>query len=240
MVAAVALAAATIIFFFAPAVQDHAYHDFADRRMGWGIPNFWDVVSNLPFLLVGGAGLWIIFRGRTPGVLPGLKSAYALFFAGVALVAFGSAYYHWEPNAERLVWDRMPMTIAFTALFAIVLEEQLGCGARWLWPMVIAGLASVGYWAATGDVRWYGMVQFLPVVLVPLLLWLFPSRVGNTRYFWGLVLCYLAAKVFEWGDRECLEQLGWISGHTLKHFAAAAGTALVLLAACRRTVTSSS
>src|SRR5215469_11665902 len=37
--------------------QDQAYHQFADQRTLLGIPNFWNVVSNIPFLVVGAVGL---------------------------------------------------------------------------------------------------------------------------------------------------------------------------------------
>jgi hypothetical protein len=40
-----------------PIPQDQSYHQFADQRTMFGIPNFWNVVSNLPFLAVGAAGL---------------------------------------------------------------------------------------------------------------------------------------------------------------------------------------
>lgn len=231
-----ALAAAVAIAVFAPGSQDSQYHQFADQRTLFGIPNFWDVVTNLPFLAVGVAGCWLVLRGNAPGVLPNLRTAYLLFFAGVALVAAGSAYYHWAPDPKTLVWDRLPMTIAFTSIFVVILEEHLGQGARWLWPMVAGGLASVVYWAVTDDIRWYAIVQFLPVVLVPLILWLYPSRTGNTRYFWALAFCYVAAKALEMNDRECFERFGFLSGHSLKHLAAAAGTATVLLAACKRRI----
>jgi hypothetical protein len=40
-----------------PIPQDPSYHQFADQRTLLGIPNFWNVVSNLPFVLVGAIGL---------------------------------------------------------------------------------------------------------------------------------------------------------------------------------------
>ena len=40
-----------------PIAQSQNYHDFADQRTILGIPHFWNVVSNLPFIAVGTAGL---------------------------------------------------------------------------------------------------------------------------------------------------------------------------------------
>ena len=73
-----------------PEIQKLTYHHFADQRLFLGIPNFADVTSNLPFLLVGVVGLWLGQRGR----LTGAGVAWPVFFAGEALVSAGSAYYH--------------------------------------------------------------------------------------------------------------------------------------------------
>jgi hypothetical protein len=37
--------------------QDQHYHQFADQRALLGIPNFWNVTSNNPFIAIGAAGL---------------------------------------------------------------------------------------------------------------------------------------------------------------------------------------
>jgi hypothetical protein len=36
-----------------PIVQDQNYHDFADQRTLFGIPHFWNVISNIPFIGIG-------------------------------------------------------------------------------------------------------------------------------------------------------------------------------------------
>ena len=71
-----------------PLLQDQAYHQFADQRELFGIPNFWNVVSNLPFVAVGAVGLLRFHRDVTTTVL----------FAGIFLTGFGSSYYHLDPN----------------------------------------------------------------------------------------------------------------------------------------------
>jgi hypothetical protein len=45
-----------------PLLQDQSYHQFADQRELFGIPNFWNVVSNLPFIAVGAVGLLQVRR----------------------------------------------------------------------------------------------------------------------------------------------------------------------------------
>ena len=149
---AVVVAIVVAVFVFAPPVpQDPAYHQFSDSRTILGISNFWNVLSNLPFLLVGAAGLYIVFRHAEAVCVNGAAAAYVVFFTGIVLTSFGSAYYHLSPSNDALVWDRLPMTIGFTGLFTIVLAEFVSpqIAKRVLVPMLIIGFASVEYWAWT-------------------------------------------------------------------------------------------
>ena len=91
-----------------PIPQDQEYHHFADTRFVLGIPNFWNVVSNFPFLVVGAVGL---ARCR-------VDATTTAMFIGIFLTGLGSSYYHWEPNDQTLFWDRLPMTVAFMAILA--------------------------------------------------------------------------------------------------------------------------
>lgn len=102
-------------------IQNQNYHDFADQRTLFGIPNFWNVVSNIPFIGIGAVGLWQFGRSQ----------ATMLLFLGIFLTGFGSAYYHLESNDQTLFWDRLPMAIGFMAIFAI---EALAAGQRHLGP----------------------------------------------------------------------------------------------------------
>ena len=65
-----------------PIPQDLAYHEFADRRTFAGIPNLLDVLSNLPFLVIGLTGLYQL-TARKLQADAGLRPAIALFFLGV-------------------------------------------------------------------------------------------------------------------------------------------------------------
>jgi hypothetical protein len=226
----------------APAVpQDPAYHRFADRSTLWGVPNFLNVVTNLPFLLTGLAGIRELRRGR-PAIVPELRTGYLAFFIGVALIGPGSAYYHLAPDNATLVWDRLPMTIAFMAFFSIVVAEYISvpAGLNLLWPLVFAGIASVFYWHVTevqghGDLRPYGLIQFLPMLLVPLILLMFRSPFSGTAYLWAMLGAYAAAKLAEFLDEPIFRAFHPLSGHSLKHLLAALGTYCFLLAIRRRT-----
>ncbi|MCP5118128.1 MAG: alkaline phytoceramidase [bacterium] len=233
---AVALVAIAGAFSIAPIPQDLAYHDFADKRAFGGIANFGDVMSNLAFAVVAIFGI-IAARKRRPVQRRGEFQLWAVFFAGVFMVAFGSGYYHLEPNNKTLVWDRLPMTIAFMALFSIVVMERVD--ERWgirLFPVfLICGIASVWYWDYTeglgrGDLRPYALVQFLPMLAILTMIPLFPPKYrGSTRYLLSMLGCYAVAKLLELFDMEIFSLAGCIvSGHTLKHLAAAAGVAFMV------------
>src|SRR5215813_11975550 len=101
--------------------QDQSYHQFADARTIFGIPNFWNVVSNLPFLAVAVLGLAALSSPSASGSVDSLRGVYATFFLGSALIALGSSYYHLRPSYATLVWDRLPMTVGFMSFFALVL-----------------------------------------------------------------------------------------------------------------------
>ena len=141
-----------------PIAQDQNYHQFADQRAIFGIPNFWNVVSNVPFLVVGAVGLRRFHR----------DAATAVFFLGVFLTGSGSSYYHWAPQDSTLFWDRLPMTLIFAALFALAIGERVSkaAGAVLLWPTLAVGVSSVLLWLWTDDLRLYFWRQFLPAFAV--------------------------------------------------------------------------
>jgi hypothetical protein len=151
------------------------------------------------------------------------------------LIGFGSGYYHLWPSNQTLVWDRLPMTLVFMALIAIIIAEYLSVniGKRLLYPLLIVGGASVLYWDYTesngeGDLRFYILVQFMPLIAIPLiLLFMKPTYTYGNRYWW-LLCTYIFAKLFEYFDRFIFEVLTVLSGHTLKHLIAALGILLLL------------
>jgi hypothetical protein len=243
LLATLTLAAVAGVFFVPPIAQPLAYHRFADTRTLLGMPNFWNVISNLPFLFVGLAGLAAIMGGKARGGLPELRWMYAFFFLGVALVCFGSGYYHYSPNNQTLVWDRLPMAMAFTCFVAIMIGEYFSPRLAWkAWlPLVAMGACSVWYWHYTegqgrGDLRWYALVQFLPLLLLPLVFWLFPSRLTGVGYLWAMIGWYALAKVLEEFDALLFSAGHAMSGHALKHVAAAAGMYCFVLAVRNRQV----
>jgi hypothetical protein len=222
--------------------QAEDYHRFADARELFAVPNFWNVVSNVPFLIVGLLGVLVVAKGRYEGGLRTLRLHYLIFFASVALVCVGSGYYHWMPSNETLVWDRLPMSIAFMTLLAIVIGEHIDerTAMTALGPLIALGIASVWYWNYTellgqGDLRAYALVQFLTLALIALVLVLFPSRLSGTQYLWGMFLGYAIAKLLEEFDHQVYDASGHVmSGHALKHVVAAISLWLFVAALQRR------
>ncbi len=211
------------MLFLGPVPQDPAYHLFADTRAIGGIANFWNVVSNLPFLLVGLYG----FRRLPDLSRQETRPGYAALCAGVLLVGLGSAHYHFSPSTPSLLWDRLPMTVAFMALLSIVLDERkvLAPATGTLWPLLILGIGAAWYWSWTesrghGDLRPYVIVQFLPILLIPVVLLLYRGRYLKNALLVLALALYLVAKVFEQFDRPVFETVGALSGHTLKHLVA--------------------
>jgi hypothetical protein len=202
-----------------PIAQDQSYHDFADQRTLLGIPHFWNVISNLPFIAIGAAGLRRFQH----------HAATLVIFLGIFLTGFGSSYYHWSPSDGTLFWDRLPMTLCFMAILAVVVEERLGerFGAVLLWPLLAIGLLSLVLWRFTGDLRLYGWVQFFPCLALPLLFLFRPPRFSGT-FYWGVAAAlYASAKLCELYD-HAIDSNFILSGHTLKHFFAAAACFAIL------------
>jgi hypothetical protein len=223
-IGAVGAAGITAAFWLDRIPQDPAYHAFADSNASFGIPNFWNVATNLPFLFVGLIGL--AWRSRLH--IQGLQTQYLVLCIGVALVALGSAYYHLAPSTPTLVWDRLPMTVAFMALFSAVVQDRVSerLGGILLWPLIIVGIATIAWWhrselAGRGDLRPYAVVQFLPMLLIPLALLLFRGTGLRDARLWAALVAYALAKLAEYFDAAIYAATGFLGGHGLKHLLAA-------------------
>lgn len=237
----VAIVCFVVLMIVTPAIpQSEAYHDFADKREFFGIPNTLNVVSNFPFLVVGLVGLVLCYYGNyfmlsSQGELLG----WTCFFVGVAAVAFGSSYYHLKPDDATLVWDRLPMTIAFTSIVAIFVIERIDQhkGTVSIVPLILAGILSILYWRFFDDLRPYALVQFLPCIAIPLMAIILPPMYTHSTYWLWAAAFYLIAKVEEAEDKVIY---GWthhiVSGHTLKHLCAAMVPVFLTLMLAKRTI----
>lgn len=228
-------AVCTSMLFIKEMPQNISYHLFADDRVIADIPNFWNVLSNIPFLIIGSAGIYYLLRNKNYLKLNSLGINYIAFFVGIFFIGIGSANYHLNPTNDSIVWDRIPMTVSFMSFFAIIIGEFINHkkGSLLLFPLIGIGIGSVVYWHYSesmnaGDLRLYFVVQFFPMFLIPLILLLFKQKSGSVLFIWLVLFTYLLAKIFEMYDSTVFEFTEVLSGHTIKHFFAALGPFLFL------------
>ncbi|MBT2987426.1 MAG: ceramidase domain-containing protein [Candidatus Thiodiazotropha sp. (ex Ctena orbiculata)] len=215
-----------------PIPQDVTYHHFVDTGDFLGIPNFFDVISSLAFLLVGAAGIAFCLKNHAG---PSHR-AWLVLFVGVSLVSFGSGYYHWNPSNETLVWDRLPMSIGFMGLLTALLSEYINNRlSSLLIPLIILGISSVLYWHYFDDLRLYAWVQFFPLLMIPFLMTLFRSRFTHQWLLFFAFVLYAVAKGSEAYDMAVFQMTREVvSGHTIKHLLAAASCYMILIMLQRR------
>lgn len=234
------VAGSVLLCLIAPRVaQWKSYHDFADGRRFLGIQHFTDFITNVPFLYTGLTSLAVAasWEGRTGPTAAFAdeddRRMYGTFGWAQVAVGVGSSIYHMGPRNETLFFDRLGMAVAFCTALAVLLSDRLGSAvAAPLFPFLIgAAVAGPTHWIVTelrhkGDLRFYALVQYLPTLLFPMLVLLYPSRYackhGTIRLLAALVL-QVAGK-----GTEMVDRLVWyatfklISGHSMHHILSAA------------------
>src|SRR3974390_3856287 len=147
--------------------QPLSYHHFADFRTAFGIANVGNVLSNLLFAIFGAWGLYFLAQKESSKAFldPRERYPYVTLFLGILLTAFGSGYYHLMPDNSRLVWDRLPMTVAFMSLVSAMIAERIDVtlALRLFLPLLALGILSVIHWHLSelrghGDLRFYAAV----------------------------------------------------------------------------------
>lgn len=224
---------------YGPIDQLAHYNEYADRRAWLGIPNAADVLSNLGFVVV---AIWGFVVLRRPHAAPRDAAAgWRTFFAALAFAAIGSTYYHWAPDNDRLVYDRLAIALACAGLIAAMrAETHEAPQPRWLLPaLIVAAIASVLWWkvsAAMGveDLRPYLLLQAVPLLLVPLWQAMHGSPRADRIAFGIAIGLYIAAKGVELNDAAIYTALGFVSGHTIKHLLAVIAAAVIVAMLSRR------
>jgi len=207
-----------------PLAQPGYYHHFADQRSWRGIPHPLDVLSNLPFALLGAAGLVLLRRVPAQRLARATRALTALSFAGLLCTAACSAWYHWRPDDAGLAVDRLGMTVAFAGLLGLATADRLSAraGVGVALAVLLLGPLSVWVCAVSGNVLPWALLQGGGMVLLLALAFL-PPVPGALAIRWGSVIgLYALAKAFELGDHlvyDASAQL--VSGHSLKHVLAA-------------------
>jgi hypothetical protein len=240
MLLLVVTAGLAMIALFLPRIpQPQEYHQFADQRSFLGLPQMGDVVSNLAFAAIGLWGLVFLLRLNSEQIPRHFldkreRWPYLFVFAGSLLTGIGSWYYHLHPDNASLVWDRLPMAIAFMSLVAAVIAERISLRAGlWLLPiLLLIGISSVLQWymsevRGAGDLRFYAAVQAYSVLVLVIALFM-PQRYTRGSDLAVVAGLYALAKVLEILDEQIFEMGHIVSGHTLKHLAAAVAAYWIL------------
>jgi len=224
-----------------PIAQPEHFHEFADRRTMFGMPNAADVLSNAGFAIVGLWGLARLWPARAHRAFSAAWPGYCLFLAALVLTAAGSAFYHLAPDNPSLVWDRLGIALACAGLLAAVrADSRPDTNARLgVALLAVAALASVIWWrltdiAGAGDLRPYVLVQASPLVLIPVWHAIHGAPRDERIAFGAAILLYVAAKAAELNDQALFAALQWVSGHTVKHLLATAASAVITFQLIRR------
>jgi predicted membrane channel-forming protein YqfA (hemolysin III family) len=239
----ITIAAILIMLLYGPIAQLPHYHDFADRRAFFGVPNAADVLSNLGFFIAGTWGLvWLWPAHRRQSLSITSWAGYRLFLIALVLTAIGSGFYHLAPDNARLIWDRLPIALACAGLLAAVRADTHAAGKYDVALFAGAAVLSVAWWYVSekiglGDLRPYLLLQALPLVLIPLWQWIYRAPLGDRLSFSVAIVLYIAAKAAELHDHEIWAMTGQLSGHTLKHFLATfAAAVLTMRLLCREQI----
>jgi len=230
-----------ILFYFIPAIpQWQSFYDYADKTSFLGITNFWNVITNLPFLIVGILGISFLYKYHNEKKIKRgkyiLKSSKNIqietviewkiiltFFIIVCLIALASAYYHLNPNNNTLLWGRLPIIAAFMVLTSWVMAERIDVKTGYLLnlPLISFGIFSVVYWYLTeinnmGGLRLYGFAQFFPMFLILIIFLLFNPKYTRTGDYFIALGLYLIAHIFEIFDKIIFNLISF-GGGAIKH-----------------------
>jgi hypothetical protein len=194
------LLGALALTFFGPTIKQYdSYHEFADQRAWLFLPSALDVLSNLPFALFGGWGLWLLHRGETAVPVGTQRALTSLFFSGLILTAACSSWYHLQPGDSRLVVDRLGMVVAFSGLLGIAFANRVGDRAGLLAAAsaLLFGPLAVAIWATNGNLLSWSVFQVGGMLLVALLALRKPATDGWDVPFLAVVGWYTLAKLLE-------------------------------------------
>ena len=200
------------------------YHDSADQRTLLGLPHALDVLSNLPFAVMGAWGLWWLRRVPLDRLGTAQRGLAGLLFIGLIATAFCSSGYHLDPHDAGLCIDRVGMSLAFAGLLGLAAADRISARAG----VALVALVAVAA-PATALVAWLGgnmtpwaVLQGGALVLLAALAVRRPQPGALGFSIAGVIAFYAAAKALELADAPVFALTQHlISGHSAKHVVAA-------------------
>jgi hypothetical protein len=202
-------------------------YEFAGDATRLGIPHFWNVVTNAPFLLVGLLGLRRL-RADDPG-----RFEWAGLWTSTVLLTFASGAYHVHPAPWSLALDRAAICGIIAFLGARAAHWTLGLGPSRTLSLALLVLAegTVLAWLLGASPWLYGALQAGGGLAV-LGLFVRAQARGTlsvpARPMLLFLGCYALAKVFEALDEPFWSLTGVMGGHPVKHLLSALGLACLL------------
>ncbi|EAQ96675.1 hypothetical protein KT71_06609 [Congregibacter litoralis KT71] len=208
-----------------PLPQPADYHQLADQRTIFGVPNAIDVFTNFPYVVVSIVALFCVTRLYRESREVLAAFIFGCFFLSTASVSITSSLYHLAPNNVSLVGDRL--SIVFSATFLVGVACLKVFGSRETLRVVaisgIYGVSSMLYWCLTSGSRlenilYYVAFQIFVVCFVAFCCFLRCARSMSYKWLLSAVVAYAASKPFEINDAQFLALTnGLISGHSAKH-----------------------
>ncbi|XP_057427704.1 uncharacterized protein LOC130721175 isoform X2 [Lotus japonicus] len=209
-------------FLFTPKIpRSLNHHRFADLRNLLGVPNTLNVITNFPFLVVGVLGLVLALEGGVFNISSQAEVwAWVLFYAGILGYAFGSTYYHLKPDNNRVLWDMLPMMVAYSSLFSSLVVERIGkcIGLCCMCALLLSAFICVIYERLCDDIRLCLMFQFILPLAIAAVSLVYRSNYTDSRYWLSSIGIYLLGKFVAVVDRKLYRVNNYvISGHSLEH-----------------------
>ncbi|RDX84651.1 hypothetical protein CR513_34265, partial [Mucuna pruriens] len=246
-----ALACILLLFVLTPSIpQPQRYHNFADKRKFFGIPNALNVISNFPFAVIGLIGLVLChphvivvvnYVMKICGIsLQGELWGWTCFYVGVTSVAFGSSYYHLDPDDAGLLWDRLPMTVAFASLLAILIIERIDAKKG---TISIVLLITAGIISCVDSRQAYFFIPSICMISLVTSVYIFWPKVHHALPYLSWLFCCLQCTRIQHIGSGLQDFIFWlcckrlpINGHTLKHLSAAMVPAILTVMLAKRSV----
>lgn len=204
-----------------PTQDNSSYFNFAGERSH-------NVFSNFPFLIIGILGIYTFGKKNFKN---NFRVSGYIFSIGVVVTAFGSGYFHYNPDPATLFWDRLAMAISFSGMLGMITTDriipQLKTG--FVYMILFLSVLSVINWSfGNHDLRPYLILQFVGGFYVLLAAVCTPSNILQNKKIYLSLFFYVLAKFFELYDQQILDLVNVTNGHSLKHLSAAVSAFLLL------------
>ncbi|XP_058781129.1 uncharacterized protein LOC131655251 [Vicia villosa] len=209
------------ILFTPPIPRSLNHHRFADVRNLLGVPNTLNVMTNFPFLVVGVLGFVFALDGTFFNISSqGEVWSWVVFYSGMIGIAFGSAYYHLKPDNHRVIWDTLPMTVAFSSLMSCLVFERFGqrTGLCCLFALLVSAFLCVLHERIYNDIRFCVMFQLILSLAIPAVAFMYRSKYTHSGYWFLATGIYVLAKIQGITDKKIFRVNNYfITGHSLEH-----------------------